>query len=367
MGEAGSKVVYGSLVMLKVEGMSPQEQAAADLRSIVHGTHASQEEAWTKVYTIATSLPRSHQQNSADDEQLSHSVRDVVLYLLDRPQLQVAWAEVAQLSHTSRSSTTVVAEYSAQQLVNSYRWVANYFSASRSSFPLTTSEMVHRMALSFLDYVSSDHCPDIERPVLVHIFPTLPTEFQNHLLECLRASPEKAILFVGALSAERTLVMAVQLLRIGGKKNNTTSNVEQSSFIVNSSSVEEHGQKQQQQQQQQLKPLLQQLIERAVSGCHPFTVVDALLVQRPYANHIAAFVVSILPPDLDILIELTDLLVSLWGEKLFIARGDHLMQEYLTTSILSVLQRLTAKDLSGGLPILTYHQLHSILLPFCFE
>ena len=335
--------------------MSLQEQAAAELRSIILGTNVkSQEEAWTKVYTIASSLPRSQPRNNADD-QLSHSVRDVVLHLLDRPQLQVAWAEVAQLSHTSRSSTTVVAEYSAQQLVTSYRWVANYFSASRLSFPLTTSEMVHRMALSFLDYLSSDDCPDIDRPVLVHIFPTLPTEFQNHLLECLRASPEKAMLFVSALSPERTLVMAVQLLRMGGKKNSST-NGEQSSFIVNPST--EEGQ-QQQQQQQQLKPLLQQLIERAVSGCHPFTVVDALLVQRPYANHIAAFVVSLLPPDLDILIDLTDLLVSLWGEKLFIARGDHLMQEYLTTSILSVLQRLTAKDLSGDLLTLTYIHLTS--------
>ena len=134
--------------------MTPQEQAVVDLRSILLGTKEhvkSQEEAWTKVYSIASSLPRSQQQRTNADEQLSHSVRDVVLYLLDRPQLQIAWAEVAQLSHSSRSSTTVVAEYSAQQLVTSYRWVANYFSASRLPFPLTTSEMVHRMALSFLD------------------------------------------------------------------------------------------------------------------------------------------------------------------------------------------------------------------------
>jgi hypothetical protein len=244
----------------------------------------SRERDWSVVYAAA-----SHGRKT---EAVQRAVRDAVMHLLDGRQLRHAWAEVGALTRPPRASTAV-AEKAATQLVTSYRWVVNYFAtrtpggAPTVSFPLAAADIVHRTARAFLEYVSSPpsqragpagpHAQEVgsgDGASLCAVLFALPTEFQAAVLECMRQAPALAARgVVPALPAERALVLAVELLRRArGRSAALLAPVAADPAPDDADTGGGNG-------GAGAVPLLVQLVERAVGGCHPLCVVDALLLQ----------------------------------------------------------------------------------------
>ena len=102
--------------------------------------------------------------------------------------------------------------------------------------------------------------------------------------------------------------------------------------------------------------LLEALLAKAVADDKSFYVgdlVDALLLRKSHDEQVAQIVVRSLPAES--LVETLDALATVWGSRLFLARGDLAMQRYLTAAIVEVLGRIENTRLqssgSSGCPL----------------
>jgi hypothetical protein len=99
---------------------------------------------------------------------------------------------------------------------------------------------------------------------------------------------------------------------------------------------------------------LKLLLCQSASSVDPLQIVEYLLLRRAAANIQAAeIIVNVLP--LNSIVAVADKIATLWGEKVFISRGDQSTQQYLTAGLLAALRRLNSTDLSlmgpSGVPL----------------
>ena len=101
--------------------------------------------------------------------------------------------------------------------------------------------------------------------------------------------------------------------------------------------------------------VLSALIRCALDGgCAAQSVIDSLLLRKASDENVARLVVNLLPSGS--VVELIDAVSSLWGERLFVSRGDVKMQCFLTNSLLCALERIEGSNLhqsgSSGTPVI---------------
>ena len=273
---------------------------------------------WTALHHILLTAIRSDLNSS---RKLRADVSDILLSLLSEQKLSSAWG---MISKAYLQDSKAAAHKGAQQLLNEYRIVSNFF-GPYGAFIIETKEYMHLIALSLVHYIDNSNMRQAhdEFTAVAAIIKSLPIDFFSTLLSCMCEKPEEGIIIIDYLPSDFILQSAYLLL-----KRRFSSYREQSSSMAFES---EFGKKD--------ITLAKILIARALVGCFPVTVVDSLLLQKPFTCDIAELVVNMLPESS--YIDVLDSIGSYWGEQLFVSKGDAFKQEYLTVALISILKRIT--------------------------
>lgn len=258
------------------------------------------------------------------DEKLCTVVKDVLAFLLSEQQLSSAWTVIVS-EYLCKSN--ILAQKAAQQLVTGYRIISNFYQNS-IGFPMNAKEFGQCIADSLLSY--SNECQEKQDKVregsaLTAIILLLPSEFQVLLFDSICEKPENGMSIMNNMPADYVLQTAYLFLR---RKHSAHKRIRLSSITKTAMVLSVNEQ-----------IMLQKLIERALVDCHPSTVIDALLIQKSFDPSVAELIINSLPESC--YIDLIDIVGSLWGEKLFVSRGDERTQEYLTAALISTLRRIS--------------------------
>lgn len=264
-------------------------------------------------------------------------VKDVIDYVILDSQLLSFWESVANADIEKLQSISLKA---VQQISTGYRIIANFFQ-NYGDFPLDSKKFTKLLVKSLHCYTEQVSLNKEERSLtaVASIILLLPTEFQASLIDILFSSSDDGLAIVDYVSSSFTLQSAYLFLR---RKYFYLRRSSSAVRDIPLTSIE--------------KSVLKRFIERALEGCHLTTVIDVLLMQKPFTASVAEDIVSFLPYTSHIY--LLDIVGSLWGEKLFISKGDWRAQEYLTAALISTLKRISGNhpsrnDLSVSSPLIT--------------
>lgn len=252
-------------------------------------------------------------------------VKDVIDYFLLDSQLLSMWESLVS-AHIEKSQSASV--QAIQQISTGYRVIVNFFE-NYSDFPLDAKAFTKLVIKALHCYIEQITLKKEERSILAvaAIVLLLPTDFQANLMDVFFSTPNDDLVIVDSVSSSFILQSAYQFL---SRKYFYYGRASSASSDVLLTSIEKH--------------VFKRFVERALQDCHVTTVIDALLMQRAFPPSVAEEIVSILPDSS--YIYLLDIVGSLWGEKLFISRGDWRAQEYLTTALISTLSRISGTNIT---------------------
>jgi hypothetical protein len=247
-------------------------------------------------------------------------VKDVIDHFLLGSQLLSFWESVASVDIEKSPSAFREA---VQQISTGYRVIANFF-GNYDDFPLDSKKFTKLVVKSLHCYIEQVSLNKEQQRLtaVAAIVLLLSTEFQASLIDCLFTSSEDALTIVEYLSSSFVLQSAYIFLC------RKCSNIRRANSAVSDvllTFIE--------------KSVLKRFVERALQDCHVTTVIDALLMQKPFSVSVAEDIVHLLPDTS--YIYLLDIVGTLWGEKLFISKGDWRAQEYLTAALTSTLKRIS--------------------------
>ena len=247
-------------------------------------------------------------------------VKDVIDHFLLGSQLLSFWESVASVDIEKSPSAFREA---VQQISTGYRVIANFF-GNYDDFPLDSKKFTKLVVKSLHCYIEQVSLNKEEQRLtaVAAIVLLLSTEFQASLIDCLFTSSEDALTIVEYLSSSFVLQSAYIFL---GRKCSYIRRANSAVSDVLLTFIE--------------KSVLKRFVERALQDCHVTTVIDALLMQKPFSVSVAEDIVHFLPDTS--YIYLLDIVGTLWGEKLFISKGDWRAQEYLTAALTSTLKRIS--------------------------
>jgi hypothetical protein len=265
-------------------------------------------------------LSRATRVGLNDIDEFRSFVKDIIDYFLLDSQLLSFWESVASADIEKSQSESLKA---VQQISTGYRIITNFF-GNYCDFPLDSKMFTKLVVKSLHFYILQISSNKEERSLtaVAAIVLLLPTDFQASLIDSLFSSSDIGLAIVDYVSSSFILQSAYLFL---SRKYFYFGRASCAMSDVPLTSIE--------------KSAFKRLIERALQDCHVTTVIDALLMQKPFTASVAEDIVSFLPDSS--YIYLLDIVGSLWGEKLFISRGDWKAQEYLTAALISTLKRIS--------------------------
>ena len=273
---------------------------------------------WTALHQILLTAIRSNLNSSS---KLRAEVSNFILSLLSEQKLSSAWG---MISNAYLQDYKAAAYKGAQQLLTEYRIVSNFF-GSYGAFIIDAREYMHLIALSLVHYIDNSNLRKAhdELTAVAAIIKSLPIDFFSTLVGCMCDKPQEGIIIIDYLPSDFILQSAYLLLK---RKFSSYREKSSSSALLSESSDKDVA-------------VSKILIARAFVDCFPVTVIDSLLLQKPFTCDIAELVVNMLPKSS--YIDVLDTIGSYWGEQLFVSKGDASKQEYLTVALISILKRIT--------------------------
>ena len=248
-------------------------------------------------------------------------VADVIEFLLSEPQLQQAWGVVAKAFYTKSQSAS---HNVALQMTSAYKTISN-FVGSHADFTTDPRTYAESLARSLLNCIREAHLNENEQDItaLTANIRHLSADFQSSAVSVIFANSTEYLFIVDYLPSQFVLNSTYLYLRRRYSARNGTNSrsAKHPTLSLTEAAV------------------LSRFIGRALEDCYPMTVVNALVMQKAFVPSIAEFLVNLLPESC--YVELLDSVGSLWGEKLFISRGDWHTQEYLTAVLISTLRRVS--------------------------
>ena len=246
---------------------------------------------------------------------------DVIEFLLSEPQLQHAWEVVAKAFYTKSQSSSLNI---ALQMISSYKIISNFF-GSNADFTTDPRMFVESFARSLLNCIREAHLNKIEQDItaLTANIMHLSADFKRSAISVILGNSAEYSFAVNYFPS--IFVLNSTYLYLCRKYSARNVKHSRSARDPTLSVTEE--------------AVLSRFIGRALEECYPMTVVNALIMQKAFVPSIAEFIVNLLPDTC--YVELLDTVGSLWGEKLFISRGDWHTQEYLTAVLISTLRRIS--------------------------
>lgn len=237
------------------------------------------------------------------------------LVLATSPErLQACWGEILC---GSRSLTTRQSD--AFHLLSVHRAVANFFSMSHKlDWPqFGRAAYTFEVMSAFLRLVSSGN--DAVKEATRQLVPHLAAEAHVALLEALCHFEDNVSAVVQAFPPDWLLDACWLLLRIARKSSQSHPS-----------------------RMPGMLALFKLMLSKVYQACHVHEVVDVLLLRKPFDEVIAQTVIDLVPDanDDEGLAETLEMLASLWGNALFLARGDVKMLKYVTQAILAALRRV---------------------------
>lgn len=236
-------------------------------------------------------------------------------------RLRACWAEILC---DCRSLTTRQSD--AFRLLSAHRAMANFLSstaAPKSDWPqFGRAAYTLGVMSAFLCVVSSGN--DAVKEATRQLVPHLAAEAHVALLEALcqsfcKGEDHDASAVVQAFPQDWLLDACWLLLRIARKSSQLHPS-----------------------RMPGMLALFKLMLGKVYQACHVREVVDMLLLRKPFDDVIAETVVDSVPDgnDDDGLADTLDLLGSLWGNTLFLARGDVKLLHYVTQAILAAFRRV---------------------------
>lgn len=266
---------------------------------------------------------------------------DAIEFLLSETLLQVAWGVVAKAFYTKSQSASLNI---ALQMTSSYKMISNFF-GSHADFTTDPRMFVESLARSLLNSIREAHLNKIEQDVtaLTANIMHLSVDFQSSAISVILGNSTEYLFIVDYLPSQFVLNSTYLYLRrkYSARNGKYSRSARDPTLSLAEASV------------------LSRMMERALEDCYPMTVVNTLVMQKAFVTSIAEFIVNLLPDTCHV--ELLDTVGSLWGEKLFISRGDWHTQEYLTAVLISTLRRISGTSLAAISYILRLSILESIV------
>ena len=299
-----------------------------EVRKIRHSTHDRRKD-WTSLAIVLSTALRLGLDRVV---KLRSDVKDAILHLLSEQKLSSLWATTTT---TYLLHSQVAAKRDIQQTVGEYRIVSNFFKGSRD-FPMNAGDYTNRIVMSLLRYTETLHQnkANDEIVALASIFVSLPAEFHAKFFDSLCENASEKMAIIDNLPSDFLLDAAYNFLlrrNSSSRRHNPLPN-----DIIDWGSNE--------------VIVFRRLVDRALVDCYPVTVIDALLMQKPFSNSIARLVVDILPPSS--YVDLLDAVGSLWGEKIFVSSGKDRAQEFLTAAMIYTLKNVEGNKLHANFPFL---------------
>jgi hypothetical protein len=264
---------------------------------------------WNLLYHImSTSI---HDQLNHNNDLLTE-VSNTLTFLLSSEQLLIVWTAII-CEYVGKSKAA--AKKTSQQLTSGYLKISNFFQGSLTT-PIDIKEYMHCIIESLLCYCNKYDNQSNEMTAMTAIILLLPSNFQVCLFDIICNKLEIGGKVIKHLPSDFVLHSAYLLLR---RKHSTHI---RTTFLSVSEEL-----------------LVSSLIERALVDCYPVTIIDTLLMQKPFDGTVAKLIVNLLPESC--YIDLLDVVGSLWGERLFVSKGDGYAQEYLTVVLISTLKKIS--------------------------
>lgn len=276
-----------------------------ELQNMKHNTDIGMN--WNLLFNIMSTSIRDQ---FHDHYELITQVKETLTFLLSSEQLSLTWTTII-FEFVSKSQTA--AKKSALQLAGGYRKISNFFQVS-DAFPMNVQEYVQCVVESLLCYCNICHDRSSEMTAVTAIILLLPSDFHVHLFDSICRKPEKGRNLIEHLPSDFVLHTAYLLLR--RKHSARTSVLSENEEII-----------------------FRNLVERALVDCYPVTVIDTLFMQKPFDGTIAKLIVNLLPKSC--YVDLLDIVGSLWGERLFVSKGDGFAQEFLTVALITTLKKIS--------------------------
>jgi hypothetical protein len=310
MNENGSFVSDDQRVVM----LCDESRLINDLRKIC-GSSEHRLDAWKELNQILSAAVRVHLNH---DSEVRNHAKSAVEYLLHESQLSALWDEITSV-HCTKSDSA--AYHAAVQVTNAYRTMANFFDHF-SGFTMDSKTFSESIAKSLLRYVSVNQ-KETKIEAVAGLILLLPLDFQAMLFAFMIRDKGMGTNLIGYLPPKFALQIAyLYLRRKYSNRRRTTSHAEDGLEL----SADEQS-------------ALSKLVEQALKDSSPAAVVDTLLMQRAFTASVAEFIVSLLPQACYIYV--LSVVGTLWGEKLFISKGDERAQEYMTATLISTLRRIS--------------------------
>ena len=285
-----------------------------DLRKIC-GSSEHRLDAWKELNQILSAAVRVHLNH---DSEVRNHAKSAVEYLLHESQLSALWDEISSVYCTKSESA---AYHAAVQVTNAYRTMANFFEHF-TGFTMDSKTFSETIAKSLLRYVSVNQ-EETKIEAVAGLILLLPLVFQAMLFAFMIRDKGMGTNLIDYLPSKFALQIAyLYLRRKYSNRRRTTSHAEDGLEL----SADEQS-------------ALSKLVEQAMKDSSPAAVVDTLLMQRAFTASVAEFIVSLLPQACYIYV--LSVVGTLWGEKLFISKGDERAQEFMTATLISTLRRIS--------------------------
>lgn len=314
--------VISTITMNDISGLDSTDQLGfvlcdesrliTDLRKISGGSQHRLDD-WKELNQILSAAVRVHLNHN---EEVQHQAKAAVDYLLHEDQLSSLWDEITSVYCLKSESAAYQA---AVQVTNGYRTMANFFDHF-PGFTMNSKSFSESIVKSLLRYVSVNE-EETKIEAVAALILLLPLDFQAILFNFMIRGNLMGTSIISYLPPKFALQTAYLFLR---RKYSNRSYVEDSLEL----SIDE-------------RSSLEKLVEQALKDISPAAVVDTLLMQRSFTASVAEFIVNLLPEECYIYI--LSVVGTLWGEKLFISKGNERAQEFMTATLISTLRRITGK------------------------
>ena len=299
----------------RVVKLCDESRLINDLRKIC-GSSEHRLDAWKELNQILSAAVRVHLNHDSD---VRNHAKSAVEYLLHESQLSALWDEITSVYCTKSESA---AYHAAVQVTNAYRTMANFFDHF-TGFTMDSKTFSESIAQSLLRYVSSVNQEETKIEAVAGLILLLPLDFQAMLFAFMIREKGMGTYLIDHLPSKFALQTAyLYLRRKYSNRRRTTGHAKDGLEL----SADEQS-------------ALSKLVEQALKDSSPAAVVDTLLMQRAFTASVAEFIVSLLPQACYIYV--LSVVGTLWGEKLFISKGDERAQEYMTATLISTLRRIS--------------------------
>jgi hypothetical protein len=228
--------------------------------------------------------------------------------------------------HTYLSISVIAGESQLKDFIHGYRIAANIL-RDTTALPFTLSDYESTLAIGLYDCMSGIE-GDEELRVFCKIYDHLPTSLQMLSLEMICTNIDDVKSKVNAMDVDWCVKATELLVKMSSRYRNSTP---AGSALA----------------------MLSHLVQRACKEIKGISVAEHVLLRRASNPMVAECIINSLPAE-DI-VDVAGSVAALWGERIFVCKGDHSFQASLTAALLAALKRLNATDLSkptaGGGPL----------------